>query len=665
MMRTHRVFVDASIVKSSSCGYGTYSVSLVRALGARPDCGLIVASSVPDAFEGMPGVRVVQLHERTRSFAQRTAWREAQLAALLRRHEADVLLAPVPELPLRPLSTPAIAVIHDVSQIAAPKLYGWAKWIRFSAGHRHILSSADAVVCVSHATLVALRYTVSDSVEHVRVIGEGPQSLPAIAEPGWRRRPYLLVVGRLVPHKNLPTLVEGFARSGLAPHLDLVLAGPADEKARADLERHSERHGVAEHVEQLGFLSPERLAVAYRHATALALPSLIEGFGLPVLEAMRVGTPVVASGLPALHEVAGDAALFVDRPLDPDAWAGALKRLVEDGALRGRLSRAGRARAAKFSWERAAAGFAELIGELSNGGGPAPDGLGRRDGAELKPPRLLPSCARAALTRGRSICPVRRARSAEDASELRILFYHRVTPERGLLSVAPAAFERQMDLLARNGYAVVDIATAWERLRHDGGGTGRLLALSFDDGYRDFAEHALPVLRRHGFTASVFVCPGLIDGSAPLSWCRRPPPLLSWHEIAELDGEQARFEPHSLTHPNLTALDAASAEHEIRESSRLIERRLGRPTQVFCYPGGFAGSREQQLALKAGLALAVTCEPGVATPDSNPLALPRTAVQWHDSVGDFRAKLAGAHDGPLPGRAVYQRLRYRRQLSTT
>ena len=661
MMRTHRVFVDASIVKPSSCGYGTYSVSLVRALAARPECELIVASSVPDAFAGMPGVVVVPLPERTRSFVQRTAWREAKLPVLLRRHDADVLLAPFPELPLRRPSTPAIAVIHDVSQIAAPELYGWAKWIRFSVGHRHILSTADAIVCVSHATLVALRSSVSDSLEHVRVIGEGPQRLPDIEEPGWRSRPYLLTVGRLVPHKNVATLVEGFARSGLAAELDLVVAGPADENARADLERLSERHGVAEQVAQLGFLSPERLAVAYRHATALAIPSLIEGFGLPVVEATRVGTPVVASNLPALHEVAGDAALFVDRPLDPTAWAEALRRLARDRALRERLSRAGLERAGRFTWEGAAAGFAELIGELSNGSGPALE----RDGSELKPPRALPSCARAALTRGRSITSSRRARPVRQAPGARILFYHRVTPERDLLSVAPAAFERQMELLAREGYAVVDVATAWERLRRDSGGNGQLLALSFDDGYRDFAEHALPVLDRHGFGATVFVCPGLIDGSALLSWRRRQPPLLSWDEIAALDGERARFEPHSLTHPNLTALDSVSAEHEIRESSRLIERRLGRPTRVFCYPGGFAGSREQQLALQAGLALAVTCEPGVATPDSNPLALPRTAVQWHDSVGDFRAKLAGAHDEPLPGRALYQRLRYRRELSTT
>ena len=663
MTRPHRVLLDAAIVKPDSCGYNTYTVSLARALAVRPDCDLTVTTSVPEAFASATGVRVVPLSPRTRDFAVRSAWREARLPALLRDVEADVLLAPVPELPVRQPVTPTIAVIHDTSQIAAPQLFGWAKWLRFSLGHRHILTTADAVVCVSHATLVALRSSVSDRLGHVRVIGEGPQSLPALERPGWRARPYLLVVGALVPHKNVTTLVEGFARSGLAAELDLVLCGPADERARADLERLGARLGVAEEVEQLGLVSPERLAVAYRHATALVLPSLVEGFGLPVLEAMKSGTPVVASGLAAVHEVAGDAALFVDRPLDPDAWAGAVKRLVADATLRDRLTRAGLERSRAFSWEGVAHGFAELIGELSNGGRPRLDRGGRRDPSELKPPRLLPSCARAALTRGRSI---RRSRSACPDTRppaLRILFYHRITRERDMMSVTPEAFERQMELLASEGYAVLDIAAAWERFRR-GVDTARLVALSFDDGYRDFAE-ALPLLSRHSFSATVFVCPKLIDGSATMSWYRRPPPLLSWEEIEALDGEQARFEPHSLSHRNLTVLDAVSAEQEVQGSSRQLEGRLKRPAEVFCYPGGLFGRREQRIVRQAGLELAVTCEPGVATRDSNPLALPRTAIQRHDSIGDFRAKLAGTHDEPLPGQALHKRMLYGTGRSTT
>ena len=157
---------------------------------------------------------------------------------------------------------------------------------------------------------------MSDRVDHVRVIGEGPQQLPEARVNGWRSGPYLLVVGALAAHKNVATLVEAFGRSGLGDEFDLVLSGPPDGRAAAELRRIAVAYGVGARIEHVGFLSPQDLAAAYRNATALAFPSLIEGFGLPVLEAMRLGTPVVASGLPSVREVAGDAALFVERPLD-------------------------------------------------------------------------------------------------------------------------------------------------------------------------------------------------------------------------------------------------------------------------------------------------------------------------------------------------------------
>jgi peptidoglycan/xylan/chitin deacetylase (PgdA/CDA1 family) len=287
---------------------------------------------------------------------------------------------------------------------------------------------------------------------------------------------------------------------------------------------------------------------------------------------------------------------------------------------------------------------------------PAPAG-----GAGLKPPRLLPSYARAGLTRARSFQQA--ARALDGAGRLRILFYHRIAADRDLLAVKPAEFERQMDLLAREGYTVLDVATAWDR--RNAGGDDRLIALSFDDGYLDFATEAEPVLRRYGFGATVFVCPGLIEGTATMSWYRRPPALLPWDAIVALDGDLIRFEPHSVTHPNLTTLDAQTAAAEIRESKQIVEQKLGRRTRVFCYPGGLEGQRERQLVREAGLELATTCEPGAAGRGANPFALPRTAIQRHDSVCDFRAKLAGVHDQPLPGRALYQRMRYGAAGSTT
>jgi peptidoglycan/xylan/chitin deacetylase (PgdA/CDA1 family) len=276
----------------------------------------------------------------------------------------------------------------------------------------------------------------------------------------------------------------------------------------------------------------------------------------------------------------------------------------------------------------------------------------RFDRTEFRAPRPLASYSRAVATRARSRFS---ARPTKNAPALRILMYHRIAPERDLLAVTPDDFRRQMDLLAGEGYAVADVAGAWKRLLR--GETRRLLALTFDDGYRDFRDHAAPVLADHGFGATVFVCPGLIEDRTLMSWYRDPPPLLSWDDIASLESDTVRFEPHCMTHPNLTALELRHAAREVEGSRQVLEDRLRRPMEVFCYPAGLAGPREHDLVRDAGLSLAVTCQPGVATSHSNPLALPRTAVQRHDRLVDFKAKLDGLHDKPLPGWALYQRLR--------
>ena len=98
-----------------------------------------------------------------------------------------------------------------------------------------------------------------------------------------------------------------------------------------------------------------------------------------------------------------------------------------------------------------------------------------------------------------------------------------------------------------------------------------MVALSFDDGYRDVAEHALPVLERQGFRATVFVATGVVDGTAKFTWYERQPPVLGWSDIVALDGSALSFEAHTITHPNLTALAPAAAEREIAGSKRALE----------------------------------------------------------------------------------------------
>lgn len=166
--------------------------------------------------------------------------------------------------------------------------------------------------------------------------------------------PIVLNVGQKKPHRNLERLIEAFARARSdAPGATLVLPGPPNPEAQAALHAVAERAGVGDAVVIPGFIEAADLEGLYAAASAFVLPSLVEGFGLPVLEAMARSTPVACSRDSAPGEVAGDAALAFD-PTSVDEIAGAIRALLTDDALQARLRAAGPARAAQFTWARCA-----------------------------------------------------------------------------------------------------------------------------------------------------------------------------------------------------------------------------------------------------------------------------------------------------------------------
>jgi peptidoglycan/xylan/chitin deacetylase (PgdA/CDA1 family) len=266
--------------------------------------------------------------------------------------------------------------------------------------------------------------------------------------------------------------------------------------------------------------------------------------------------------------------------------------------------------------------------------------------------------AKAVGTRARSAAWALKGQAEPERPGLRILFYHRVSDDRDELAVTPRRFRRQLDFLATHSYRVVDIVEA-AALLDAGNPPPRTVGLSFDDGFLDVAEQALPLLAERGFRATVFVAPAVIDGWATFGWYTRQPPLLAWDEIVDLDREGTlRFEAHSLTHPNLLALRDAEAQEEIGGSKVALEAHLRRPVHAFSYPSGLFGIRERGLVAAAGYRVAVSCEPGLNTCDTDRLALRRRQIDARDTLLDFRAKLGGGHDSPLPLRSAYRRRRY-------
>ena len=178
--------------------------------------------------------------------------------------------------------------------------------------------------------------------------------------------PFVLYVGNIKPHKNIERLIDAFgrARSQCPDDLKLIIIGDEISKYPA-LRQSVHKHKLDKHVRFLGFQPMETLAAFYRLARAFVFPSLYEGFGLPPLEAMACGAPVVTSNVSSLPEVAGGAALLID-PYDPDSIASGITQAVTDEALRADLIRRGEERARSFSWAQSVRKIHQIYMEVAN-----------------------------------------------------------------------------------------------------------------------------------------------------------------------------------------------------------------------------------------------------------------------------------------------------------
>jgi GT2 family glycosyltransferase/glycosyltransferase involved in cell wall biosynthesis len=356
-----RVLIDAGNLKPDQGGIRTYTMGLIRELARDPRLSLVVATSLPEAGE-LGDFDLVPLPESTRAVAGRAVWRETHLASLARTMRADVILAPVPELPARRLEQPSVVVVHDVGPFVAPAFYSRNKRLRYETVLRHACRRATSIVCVSEATLVGLRAAIGIDPHRCSVIGEGPQLFGDI-EPtdetfGVDRPPFLLYVGSLDARKNVDTLVDAVLHAD-PPLPPLVIAGPATASELASLRRRCA--AFPGRVEHLGYVDASRLRALYAGCLGVVLPSLYEGFGLPVLEAFIADAPVVASDIASVNEIARGAVLRVDSPLDLRAWTAALRRLAAEPALRQRLRDRGRVSAERFTWPEVGTKFADLL----------------------------------------------------------------------------------------------------------------------------------------------------------------------------------------------------------------------------------------------------------------------------------------------------------------
>jgi alpha-1,3-rhamnosyl/mannosyltransferase len=287
-------------------------------------------------------------------------WTLVGLPRAASRARVDVIHAPAYTAPFWS-GVPVVLTVHDVSYARHPEWYPYrSDWVRRSFYRRSVHAAARLITdSMFSAREITAAYGIPAARISVVPLGVDPafaQPVTAGELPPTANQPYLLHVGDLHERRNLTVVVDALLEArrhfGAAAALSLVLAG-VDRGVGPALCAIAAEAGVPDAVSLLGPVSEPRLHALYRGATALVYPSLYEGFGLPVLEAMASGTPVIASHAASMPEVLGDAGLLLD-PLDADAWARAILSVVNDDALRRRMSDAGQTRAAAFTWERTA-----------------------------------------------------------------------------------------------------------------------------------------------------------------------------------------------------------------------------------------------------------------------------------------------------------------------
>ncbi|MGH9336409.1 MAG: glycosyltransferase family 4 protein, partial [Vicinamibacteria bacterium] len=352
---------DATTIRGNKTGVGYYTARLLERLTSvrgddNPIDEVLVLSNCELEVPSIPRCRVVQEGR----FPLRAVWMQTVLPFVLEKIRPDLchftnFLGPYFS------SAPYVVTFHDMTLELLPDCHTWRKRLLTRALSPEIARNARFIITPSESARRDVSRLFGISERKIRAIPHAPdvqfqprrdrESLDRIESRYGVRRPYLLYVGTLEPRKNLARAVTGFSRVATEyPDHRFYLAGDLGWQAK-DLLQTMERLPHGNRIERLGYVAEEDLAALYSNAELFVYPSLYEGFGLPVIEAMACGAPVLTSNTSSLAEIADGAAVLVD-PHDVEQIAEGMGRALSDEIGRERLVASGLARARSFSWER-------------------------------------------------------------------------------------------------------------------------------------------------------------------------------------------------------------------------------------------------------------------------------------------------------------------------
>jgi glycosyltransferase involved in cell wall biosynthesis len=362
-----RVAFDVTIAARSMSGVGVYGRELLPRLQGRALDVVQWQRPLGPAGTGRAGLA---------NALRLSLWFHVHVPRRIRAEHVTIYHAATSVAPLS-VPCPLVMTVYDAILLMMRSQYGLAHRIYHRVFSVLAARRAAAIIVPSAAacTEVARVYRIAPDRLCVVPLGVSPRFRPVPASVREHvlarlgiRAPYVLFVGAEPPRKNLARLIEAFAqlrRSRPERRLELILAGPPQPEDPA-VRGLVTRLGLTGDIRRIGWVSDEDLPALYSGAICLAYPSLAEGFGLPILEAMACGTSVLTSDGSSMAEIAGDAALLVD-PLSTDAIAGGLRQLVDGGALIDELVARGRERVRAFTWERTAEATEQVYRRVAAG----------------------------------------------------------------------------------------------------------------------------------------------------------------------------------------------------------------------------------------------------------------------------------------------------------
>jgi glycosyltransferase involved in cell wall biosynthesis len=349
------VLVNLSVIISQSTGISKYITELLPYLNLLQPT-LLTSQNYPDFNCYQVPNNLTPAHG-TKGHLRRLLWTQFQLPKIYKNLKSTLLFSPIPEAPLYTNSR-FIVMSHDMIPLRFPKRFS-----PLTPYHRYyipqVLNQAQHIICNSQAT-------AKDMVNFFQIPANKITPIPLAYNRSQFKffnlptRNYFLYIGRQDPYKNLQRLISAFSALPNRNDYELWLAGPYDQRYSPLLEIQTQELGINHLVKFLNYVSSDELPIIINQAIALVFPSLWEGFGLPVLEAMACGTPVITSNISSLPEVAGDAAILIN-PYNIEEITAAMKIIINDSETRKQLSEKGLKRANQFTWEKTGLATVEVL----------------------------------------------------------------------------------------------------------------------------------------------------------------------------------------------------------------------------------------------------------------------------------------------------------------